>query len=204
MFHVKQLLRDKLARFQELVARYHSSLDLMSPEGVRALPQRIEEGLRYAAAVDEALSPTATIVDVGSGAGLPGIVIAAALASHPVFLAERRRRRAAFLRLAVAELELDNVQVVANDVRELRGVTVAAVTAQWLGSFTRAYCATRHLHADEVVLVMRKGEDWRRELRGLRAALGESEIEAKVEKLAGGGRLVTIRSPGGLVCRSSA
>jgi 16S rRNA (guanine527-N7)-methyltransferase len=49
-------------------------------------------------------------LDIGSGAGFPGLVIAAAINAH-VTLVEARRKRATFLSDAVVEMGLRNVQV---------------------------------------------------------------------------------------------
>jgi 16S rRNA (guanine527-N7)-methyltransferase len=50
------------------------------------------------------------VLDIGSGAGFPGLVIAAALNAH-VTLVEARRKRATYLSEAVIEMGLQNVQV---------------------------------------------------------------------------------------------
>ncbi len=51
------------------------------------------------------------IVDVGSGSGLPGLVLAAAFPTRAVHLVEARRKRAAFLREAARAMELPEVVV---------------------------------------------------------------------------------------------
>jgi 16S rRNA (guanine(527)-N(7))-methyltransferase RsmG len=56
------------------------------------------------------LGGTHRVLDVGSGAGFPGLVIAAALNAH-VTLVEARRKRATFLSEAVIEMGLKNVRV---------------------------------------------------------------------------------------------
>ena len=53
------------------------------------------------------------IADLGSGAGVPGLVLAAALPAAAVALVESNQRKAAFLEHAAAEMELTNTEVVA-------------------------------------------------------------------------------------------
>ena len=52
------------------------------------------------------------LLDIGSGAGFPGLVLAALHPERPVTLVEARERKAAFLAEAVRELDLPNVRVV--------------------------------------------------------------------------------------------
>lgn len=60
----------------------------------------------------------ATLVDIGAGAGLPGIPLALARPDIGVTLLERSARKARFLRQVVLELRLSNAQVVAEDARQ--------------------------------------------------------------------------------------
>jgi len=86
------------------------------------------------------------ILDVGSGAGFPGLPIAAVRPECRVVLAERRRRKAAFLREATRGWP--NVAVFAGDAEEVAGefdwvvsravtpqaiVELAAKKAKWVG-----------------------------------------------------------------------
>jgi 16S rRNA (guanine527-N7)-methyltransferase len=60
----------------------------------------------------EAVRQAGRIADLGSGAGFPGLVLAAALPQAEVALVESSRRKCAFLERAVAAMGLENVTVV--------------------------------------------------------------------------------------------
>jgi len=83
-------------------------------------------------------------LDLGSGAGLPGIVVAIARPSLRVGLVEARLRRAAFLELAVERLGLPNVSVLARPAGRLEGVADVCF-ARALAALPEAWELARHL-----------------------------------------------------------
>lgn len=74
--------------------------------GPRELPRLWDRHVLNSAAVGEVLPADATVVDVGSGAGLPGIPLALARPDLTITLLEPMARRVAWLERAVAELDL--------------------------------------------------------------------------------------------------
>lgn len=102
------------------------------------------------------LPAAGSLVDVGSGGGLPGIPLAVALPGLSVSLVEAKRRKASFLRDAVRELGMLNVEVV-----EERAETVAARGRRFDVAVSRACAAPRRwleaaqglVGSDGVVLV---------------------------------------------------
>lgn len=223
-----------IAGYIEFLKRYYKTLDLMSAQGLEQMGRLVEDAKAYAAAITQYLSePAPTIVDVGSGAGLPGIVVAIALPNAKVFLVERRRRRAAFLELVTSRLSIANATVVKGDVRHLKGVCADAVIAQAVAGLTDVTGLTRHLHADPCLLVSRRGPGWEEEIPGLRAyiartASGRASVTATMpraddtstansaeaenswavavlgaEALEQRGSLVALRLAGGPACLSS-
>jgi len=71
------------------------------------------------AAVGALIPRTSLVVDLGSGAGLPGLVLAVARPDLRVVLVESMLRRTTFLDEVVADLDLSNVQVRRGRVEEL-------------------------------------------------------------------------------------
>ena len=58
------------------------------------------------------------VADLGAGAGLPGLVLAAVLPAAEVVLVEAARRKCVFLRSAIAEMTLDNAEVACSRIEE--------------------------------------------------------------------------------------
>ncbi|HEX2773135.1 MAG TPA: 16S rRNA (guanine(527)-N(7))-methyltransferase RsmG [Micromonosporaceae bacterium] len=91
----------------------HAYAHLLAPEGVvrgligpREAPRIWDRHLLNCAAVAELLPAGARVVDVGSGAGLPGLVLALSRPDISMILIEPLARRAAFLVEAVDRLTL--------------------------------------------------------------------------------------------------
>lgn len=59
------------------------------------------------------------IADLGSGSGLPGVVLAILLNDRGFVLVERMKRRVGFLRGVVARLKLDNVRIEEKDIKDI-------------------------------------------------------------------------------------
>ena len=100
-----------LDAYVALVRRYADRLDLVADTDLGDLEERhVGDSLRALGVVMAA--PPGPAVDVGSGAGLPGIPLAIAAPTRRWTLLEPRRLRAAFLDEVVRELDLENCEVV--------------------------------------------------------------------------------------------
>lgn len=80
--------------------------------GLRTARERVEEGILDSVPLADRISRGARLVDVGSGNGLPGLVVAVLRPRVRVVLLEPSARRAAFLRTAAAAADAANVEVV--------------------------------------------------------------------------------------------
>ena len=101
--------------------------------GPREVPRLWDRHLLNCAVVAELIEPRrGTLLDLGSGAGLPGLVLAMLLPGTAVTLLEPMERRCRFLTEAVAELGLANVSVLrgrAEDVTVRTDVVTARAVA---------------------------------------------------------------------------
>jgi 16S rRNA (guanine527-N7)-methyltransferase len=105
----------------------------------------------------------ASWVDVGSGAGLPGIVLAC-IVTGPITLVEPRRLRAQFLSHVVAELELQaRVTIVCAKAQNVSG-SFDVVTARAVASVEELLGMTIHLSHPGTIWVLPKGRRAKSEL----------------------------------------
>jgi len=143
-------------------------------------PSRIwDRHLLNCVAVSELIPPDARVVDVGSGAGLPGIVLAVARPDVSVILVEPLARRTAFLSEVVTTLGLDRATVVRARAEECvpgggpppfgYGDVVTARAVAPLDRLT-AWCLPLAVEGGRVLAL--KGESAEDEVAAHRAAIG--------------------------------
>jgi len=121
--------------------------------------------------------PDSSWLDIGSGAGLPGLVIAI-LTEGPVTLVEPRKLRADFLQRAAETLGLSKrVTVHAAKVERISGA-FDVITARAVASFEALLRISRHLSTDKTRWLFPKGKSAQSELdEARRTWQGEYRLE---------------------------
>lgn len=115
----ERLFGDQLSKvdaYVEALATTGTEWGLIGP---REVPRLWSRHVLNCAPVTELISDDDTVADLGSGAGLPGLVIALRRPGLNVTLIEPLARRVEWLELTVAELELPNVRVIRARAEEL-------------------------------------------------------------------------------------
>ncbi|WP_346387145.1 16S rRNA (guanine(527)-N(7))-methyltransferase RsmG [Nocardioides sp.] len=149
---------DRLA----LAERY---ADLLATEGVlrgligpREAPRLWDRHLLNCAVLGELIPVGASVCDVGSGAGLPGLVLSIARPDLRMTLVEPLLRRTAFLDEVVVELELDGVEVVRGRAEALHGQrTFDVVTSRAVAPLERLLGWSMPLVGPDGALIAMKG-----------------------------------------------
>lgn len=158
---------ERLERFADLLVDENQRQNLIAPGTVdRLWTRHILDGAQLLAMAGS--SADGHWCDIGSGPGLPGMVVAI-LGGMPITLNEPRRLRADFLRRAIVELGLDRVTVAECKIERLDGV-FDVITARAVARLERLLGMAWHLTHSETKWVLPKGESAQSELDEAREA----------------------------------
>lgn len=189
---------DQLACHWELVEETNRKFNLTAISGNAAASLHYVDSLLALPLLEQA-EPHARLLDIGSGAGFPGIPLAVARPDLQVFLLESTAKKCDFLTYCAQYLHLDNVEIVAKRAEEagrseLRG-SFDVVTARAVANLaTLAEYALPLLKQGGFLLAM-KGSNWQQELAEAKAALqqlGGEFVQAEEQHLPGGESRATL------------
>lgn len=107
-----------LVRLAELLATHGVDRGLIGP---REVPRLWDRHLLNCAALGPLVPVGSVVADLGSGAGLPGLVLAITRPDVTIVAVEPLLRRTEFLAEAALELGLDNVEIVRARAEQLHG-----------------------------------------------------------------------------------
>ena len=145
----------RVQHFHDLLAEHGPLRGLIGPREVGRLWER---HLLNSASVVPHIGTAGSLLDLGSGAGLPGVVIGLMEPDLTVTLLEPMARRVDWLTYVVDQLDLRNVRVVRGRAEDMAGaLRVAVVTARAVASLDKLYGWAAPLVATNGLLLALKG-----------------------------------------------
>lgn len=169
-------------RYARLLAEEATLRGLIGP---REVPRLWERHILNCAVVTDVLAEGASVADIGSGAGLPGLCLAIRRPDLRLTLVEPLLRRTTFLEEAVETLGLSNVVVHRGRAEELHGTAeFDVVTSRAVAPLERlaGWCLPLTRGGGEVVAM--KGSSAADEVRAATRALARlGGVEARVEQI---------------------
>ncbi|MCG3769063.1 MAG: Ribosomal RNA small subunit methyltransferase G [Nitrosomonadaceae bacterium] len=176
--------QEEIRAFAQFLTKAGIERGLIGPrEGERIWERHIFNCLP----VTQLLPQNTSLFDIGSGAGLPGIVIALARPDLKVTLIEHLERRVEFLKEATEGLDIEVIRGRAQDVKK----SADYVTARAVAPLEKLKKISWHMVKTGGALLAMKGESAATEMVGVKnAVLHEIELEG-----IGLGRIVELRKP---------
>lgn len=156
----------KLSTYVDMLVEENRYQNLIGPRTIESVWTRhVDDSAQLLDLVGEGWT---SWLDVGSGGGLPGIVIAI-LSQRPVTLVEPRRKRADFLSRVVTELSLA-AEVVTARVELLDTRQFDVISARAVAPLPALFAMTEHLSRPDTIYVLPKGRTGKEELEPAREA----------------------------------
>ena len=147
--------QQKLLDYRALVQKWNKVYNLTA---VRDADKMLTHHLLDSLAVVPHVASAETLLDVGSGAGLPGIPLALALPQTQVTVLDSNSKKAAFLNQMVIELKLANVQVICERVEKAQlNQMVSVVISRAFADLSLFVVQAGHLVAPGGTLLAMKG-----------------------------------------------
>lgn len=107
--------------------------------------------------LDHVSRETSPWIDLGAGAGFPGLVVAAMQSSRTVYLLESRTLRIQWLRAIICELGLQTCHVIGQDLRRIEPIEAAVISARALAPLHRLIRLSARFSTNATEWVLPKG-----------------------------------------------
>ena len=145
--------RKALLEYLALLLKWNRTHNLTA---IRDPAEAISKHLLDSLSILPALPPGA-LLDVGTGAGLPGIPIALLDPARQLVLLDSNSKKTAFLKEVKRQLALTNIEVVCARVPHFSEGSFNVITARAFAAIPQLLDATRHLLADDGCWLLMKG-----------------------------------------------
>ncbi len=160
---VESAMIQKLVRFADLLHEWNGTHNLTGAKRLPAIYDNIVDSLYPTTFVD----PPSSLLDVGTGAGFPGLVLAVVWPEIPVVLAEPLGKRASFLKYAALELELPRLRVERQRVEAVKHAPFGLITSRAVTDTARLLKITAHVSDEKTQYLFYKGSRFEEELAAL-------------------------------------
>lgn len=177
---VEESALDRLLAYLGLLQRWNATYNLTAVrEPAEMLTQHLADCLAVIAPLRRQLGAGSTrrLLDVGSGGGLPGVVLAVLEPAWSVTCVDTVGKKAAFIRQVAVELRLRNLAAEHARVEALMLPTFDLITSRAFASLADFVALTRHLLSSDGVWAAMKGKTPEAELSTLPAGVTVFHVE---------------------------
>ena len=166
---------DKLLTYMELLKEWSGTYNLVAPrERGLLLTRHLLDSLSIANWIQKG-----SLLDVGTGAGLPGLPLAIIAPDRQVSLIDSAGKKIRFIRHVVRTLKLDNVQPVLGRVENINSTkTYANITSRAFASLRDFVEAARPYSDQSTRILAMKGVNPRKELEDLPEWVNVQSVES--------------------------
>ena len=153
----KEIFVDKLLEWNKI----HNLTGATTKEEIEKNVADSLQGLQY---ID--ITPKIAL-DIGTGAGFPGLILAMAMPNTKWYLVEPRAKRAAFLNYIKGLLDLENVEVIQKRIEQIKPFKADFITSRAVMKTKDLLQLIENFCNKDTTLLLYKGENVENELEGI-------------------------------------
>ena len=160
---VSREVYQKLIEYHDLLLKWNSAINLVSSDSIHEILQRhILDSIQLLKFIED---KDISIIDIGSGAGLPGIILSVC-GIKKVTLVESDSRKAAFL-LQASKISSGEIEIINDRIENITGLECNIVSSRALADLNEIFELSRNIEiADKYLL--HKGESYKKEISDAR------------------------------------
>jgi 16S rRNA (guanine527-N7)-methyltransferase len=149
----------RLLDYANLIIKWNKTYNLTA---IKTLEDVINIHILDSLSIVNFIKPT-TLLDVGSGAGLPSIVLAIMLPNLQVVAVDSVGKKTRFMQFAKTTLKLDNFSVINDRVENIQNQKFHQITSRAFATIEDNITLSKHLLESGGEFVLMKGDNWQDE-----------------------------------------
>jgi 16S rRNA (guanine527-N7)-methyltransferase len=152
----------RLERFCAMLEQENQRQNLVSNSSLQAIWQRhLADSLQL---LDHVPRETGPWLDLGSGAGLPGLIVAIARPATECLLVESRKRRVDWLEQTISELKLERCRVIGSRLESVETISAGVISARAFAPLGRLLALSARFSTQATTWLLPKGRSAAQEL----------------------------------------
>jgi 16S rRNA (guanine527-N7)-methyltransferase len=156
---VNETQKQQLLTYVNLIEKWNKTYNLTAIKTKEAiLNQHIVDSLSIIPFIKNS-----TLLDIGSGAGLPGIVIAIVNPNVQVSVLDSVGKKCIFMQFVKAQLQLDNLNVINKRVEDYQTDCFAQIISRAFASIEKTLEISQHLLCPKGIYLLMKGDNFHKE-----------------------------------------
>jgi 16S rRNA (guanine527-N7)-methyltransferase len=149
---------EKLNQYKALLAKWNTKINLIAKSDLETIEEaHIEGALKLASLIEENHKSARTICDVGSGSGLPLIVLASFLKDKMLYSIESQRKKVHFLEYVAINIGAD-ITFFNKRIEDINNFKADVITAKAFADIEGFLSLTQNIRHSESVLYTFKGK----------------------------------------------
>ena len=148
-----------IAHYKEILKKWNRIHNLTGAKDEETIDAFIADAVGGVAVLKEYANRVNSVVDIGSGAGFPGMILAIAMPQTSFTLVEPLNKRASFLSFCVATIGLKNVTVLKQRAEDVKPFAYDVVTSRAVTDTKMLLKLSEHLRDSDSILLFYKGEN---------------------------------------------